>query len=222
MPASPAPRCPDAMGTPPPHPDLARRHWLSQAGALVAATGLPWVPAPAWPHGSAGPLDNPRALGDWPLLDDLGQQRPLSARLRGQVTAIQLMFTGCSALCPLQGALFANVQQRLGADLSRLGIRLLSISIDPLADDPAALARWRRGFEAGQAWRTASPRPGDLDALLEQLDDARTAPRPLGDRHSTQVMVCDRQGRLRWRSLPLTGADPVVQTLRQLARSTTS
>lgn len=201
--------------------DLSRRRWLSQASALLAATSLPSLPTTAWSHGSAGPLDTPRALGDWPLIDDLGQQLSLSARLRGQVTAIQLMFTGCSALCPLQGALFATIQQRLGPDLSRLGIQLLSISIDPLADDPAALARWRRGFEAGKAWRTASPRPADLDALLDQLDDARNAPRPIGDRHSTQVMVCDRQGRLRWRSLPLSGAEPVVQALRQLARSTT-
>lgn len=203
-------------------PPLSRRQWLKRAGGSIAAAGVSLPPVSAWSHGSAGPIEPPRALGDWSLLDDLGQQRPLSARLRGQVTAIQLMFTGCSALCPLQGALFATVQQRLGADLSRQGIRLLSISVDPLADDPAALARWRRGFEAGEAWRTASPRPADLDGLLDQLDDARTTPRPNGDRHSTQVMVCDRQGRLRWRSLPLTGAEPVVQTLRQLARSTTS
>lgn len=203
-----------------PHPDPLRRRWLSQAPAWLAATCLPTVPRGAWPHGSAGPLETPRLLGDWPLIDDLGQQRPLSARLRGQVTAIQLMFTGCSALCPLQGALFANVQQRLGADLSRQGIGLLSISIDPLADDPAALTRWRRGFEAGTAWRAAAPRPHELDALLDQLDDGRNAPRPTGDRHSTQVMVCDRQGRLRWRSQPLTSVEPVVQALRQLARPT--
>jgi len=191
-------------------------------GGLGAFSALSALEAfsTAHAHSGAGTLDEPRQLGHWPLLDDLGRQQPLDQRLQRQVTAVQFMFTGCSALCPLQGALFATVQQRLGPDMARLGIRLLSISVDPLSDDPAALTRWRRSFQAGDAWRAASPQPQDLDALLDRFDDARLSPRPAGDRHSTQVMVCDRAGRLRWRSLPLSAAEPVVQALRTLAQST--
>ncbi|MGK6309802.1 SCO family protein [Variovorax sp. DT-64] len=67
-----------------------------------------------------------------------------------------MMFTGCSTVCPIQGALFAALQAAMAAEHSPT-LRLLSLSIDPLADDPAALSAWLRRFGAGPAWSAAVP-----------------------------------------------------------------
>jgi protein SCO1/2 len=65
------------------------------------------------------------------------------------------MFTGCSTVCPIQGAWFAALQVAMAAEHGTT-LRLLSLSIDPLADDPAALSAWLRRFGAGPAWSAAA------------------------------------------------------------------
>jgi len=42
-----------------------------------------------------------------------GRRTPLPTALAGEATAVQRMFTGCSSVCPMQGAVFAAVAARL-------------------------------------------------------------------------------------------------------------
>jgi protein SCO1/2 len=128
------------------------------------------------------------------------------------VSALQSMFTGCSTVCPLQGAMFASVQEALSsAPLEHR--QLVSISIDPLGDTPQSLQAWRLRFGAGDDWIAALPAAADLDALRRAFGAAR--PEAL-DRHSTQVLFFDADARLRWRSGELPSAREVLAVLRQL------
>ena len=77
-----------------------------------------------------------------PLTDTLGRSIDLSTLLRGKVTAVQLMFAGCSSTCPIQGAVFAAVAQQVKAP----DAQLLSLTIDPLGDSPQALRSWLGRF----------------------------------------------------------------------------
>ena len=77
-----------------------------------------------------------------PLTDTLGRSICLPARLRGKVTAVQLMFAGCSSTCPIQGAVFAAVAQKVKAP----DVRLLSLTVDPLDDTPQSLHTWLGRF----------------------------------------------------------------------------
>lgn len=161
-------------------------------------------------HDPFGPVDPPRAAPSLLLSGADGSMRDIIDRLRGRVTAVQLMFTTCSAVCPIQGALFAAVAQRLqGGEM-----HLLSLSIDPLNDDPRALAAWLARFGAGPAWQAAAPRVADVDRLFDLL--AGRAPGP--DRHSTQVYLFDRRARLVYRTPELPKVAHVVEMLQTLAR----
>jgi len=72
------------------------------------------------------------------LLTHQGAATNLAELLRGRVTALQPMFTGCSATCPIQGALFAQAQHALlGRWQSPTPVQWLSLSIYPLADGPS-------------------------------------------------------------------------------------
>ena len=112
---------------------------------------------------------------------DDAQRFDLAQRLCGKVTAVQLIFTGCSATCPIQGALFADVARRLHGS----GTALLSLSIDPLSDDAPALRGWLQRFGPSPQWRAAAPRVGDVDRLLDFLRGRAAG----SDRHTTQVYL---------------------------------
>lgn len=182
---------------------LAAAGWLG-AGRAAAA--------PA--HGLLGPVAPAQALPAVAVTLDDGRRLPLAAVLQGRRTALQLMFTGCSALCPVQGAVFAELQARLqrpGGGAAG-AVQLLSLSIDVLGDDARALAAWRARFGAGRQWRAAVPDPAGVDALLDTLR-GRTGG---ADRHSTQVFLLDARGRLDFRCAELASAESVAQVLHQL------
>ena len=188
-----------------------RRRLLAAAAAFgLAPCGLGSAGS-AFAHGSFGPLDPALAAPALSLQSLDGKRVELATLLRGQVTALQLMFTGCSATCPIQGAMFAEVQQRLGNDDPRL--RLLSISIDPLGDDLKALRSWLAKFGAqAPRWSAALPQLRDVDRLLDTLRGRA----PGADRHTAQAFVFDRQARLVYRTEDMPNPVELVRLMQRV------
>ena len=89
---------------------LAAAAASSLLGSLWPGQALGAPPAAQKPHFPFGPLPDPRPVPAWALHTNDGQSTDLARLCRGRSTALQLMFTGCSATCPLQGALFAQAQ----------------------------------------------------------------------------------------------------------------
>ncbi|MFM2054001.1 MAG: hypothetical protein RL456_2038 [Pseudomonadota bacterium] len=187
-----------------------RRRALGVLRGLALSPLAARVP-PARAHGLLGPVTPPAPLPAMTVTRHDGRRQPLAALLQGRVTALQLMFTGCSSVCPLQGAQFAELQRRLGGDLGRR-LGLLSVSIDAPGDDAPALRRWRERHGAGPAWVAAVPDPADVDRLPALLR-GRIAD---ADRHSAQTFVIDRSGRLTYRCAELAPAEAIADILRQL------
>lgn len=189
----------------------ARRRLLLRAAAAVSAEGLH---RRLWAH-TAGGLVTP-ALVPPNIRLRLHDGRPagLASVLQGRVTAVQLMFTGCSAICPIQGALFAELQHALAA-LPTLAprVQMLSVSIDPLGDDPAALRTWLARFGAGPHWKAASPLQADLDTWLDFLQGRRAG----ADRHTAQVYLFDTGGRLVLRTVDFPTVPEMTRLLGELA-----
>jgi protein SCO1/2 len=189
-----------------------RRACLGLAGWLGAG-----ALAPVHAHGLLGQVTPPLALPLVALTLDDGRRVPLASVLQGRLTALQLMFTGCSALCPVQGAVFAELQHLVLRGTAPAGavrpqaLQLLSVSIDVLGDDARTLAAWRARFGAGPQWRAAVPDPAGIDPLLDLLRGRTGGP----DRHTTQVFVLDGRGRLVYRCAELAAAESVAQVLRQ-------
>lgn len=191
----------------PGRPELRALTRRAALGALVGVLCQPWR---AHAHSRAGPVNPPRRSPAIRMLDADGRSTDLRSILTGASTAVQLMFTGCSATCPLQGAIFADAQQRLHAAPPQL--RLLSISIDPLGDDPAALRAWlaRHGAAAAR-WHAAVPTPAALDPLLDHFGRFS---RDANDGHSTNVFVFDRRADLVFVTTELPGGEQVQGVLR--------
>ena len=162
-----------------------RRAFIRSGATLSVASSLMATLAPfAQAHNDPG-----RVLPNLPVpklqltLHD-GRKTVLSDALLGQPTAMQLMFTGCSATCPIQGALFSAAQEKLqfaGTPELSHGIkpatakaksphmRLLSITIDPLNDGPGEMRRWLKRFGATSFWQGGTPDLKELDRWYDFL-----------------------------------------------------
>ncbi|HMN82892.1 MAG TPA: SCO family protein [Burkholderiaceae bacterium] len=192
----------------------SRRRLLRGLSAAVAVgTSAVMLPLPsAYAHGSLGPVLPPQPVKDLPIRCSDGRRVALTSLLKGRITAIQFMFTGCSATCPLQGAIFSEAQGLLPAR-SRESVQLLSLSIDPLADDPKSLSRWLAGFGAGRRWLAGAPEPGAVKTMRSMF----LAPGDPVDDHDTQVYLIDSLGQLVYRTGPLPPPRQIATLVARLA-----
>jgi protein SCO1/2 len=180
----------------------------AQALALAAGTARASAELVNADHGR---IDPPVPMPDVTVRCADGRAVSLATLVRGRATAVHLMFTGCSTVCPIQGAIFQRVQSLLTDQVAR-GIQLLSLSIDPLGDTPLAMRSWLKRFDAHDGWIAVAPDPGDLDRLLELFGQGRNAV----ESHATQVNIINRQGELVWRTRELPSADTIADILRKV------
>jgi protein SCO1/2 len=179
---------------------------------IVAALGMPLLSAGA--HENVGPVQPPIAVPDVLVVPLDGTRGSLRDQLRGRVTAIQLMFTRCKSICPIEAATLARVQEALG-DKPGDKIRLLSLSIDPVTDTPDVLKAWLERFGARQGWTAVSPTEADLPRVKAFFD----GPSNVGEDHTTAISVIDPNGMLVWRTLDLPEPNEVAKLLRHLQKA---
>jgi len=186
---------------------LSRRRFLAGALALTLGARVSTVRA----HNSAGVVAPPEAPPAVELTLDDGKRASLASLLSGRVTALQLMFTSCSATCPIQGAVFAESARALTAEVK--DAQWLSVSIDPARDTSAALRAWMARFGAHPRWRAARPAPSQLDGLYDFLKARNPGP----DRHTAQVYFFNRKGLLAMRSVDFPSSKEITRVLQSLA-----
>src|SRR2546426_131276 len=78
--------------------------------AMLGGVLLPGLPGQVLSHADFGPVAPTKAVPSLTCVLSDGRTATLVELLMGKTTALQLMFTGCSAICPMQGAVFARLQ----------------------------------------------------------------------------------------------------------------
>lgn len=167
---------------------MIRSRVTSRRAAAVAllAVALSWL--------LAGPAraDAPRAaakvtLSDATLVDQDGVQAKFrSAVIGDQIVVVDFVFTTCTTVCPVLTSIFARLQERLGDRLER-GVRLVSVSLDPVRDTPARLKAYAAKYGAGPGWTWLTGKQEDVEVVLKGLG----AYTPDFSAHSPMVLVGD-------------------------------
>lgn len=153
--------------------------------------------------GRAGAGGNPR-VADVPVRTQDGRTvRFYSDLVKGRVVAVNFIFTGCSTVCPLLGAGFANVQKQLGRQAREVG--LVSVSIDPENDTPASLSEWSRKFGARPGWTLVTGGVPEMNELRASLGASAADPAS----HAPLVLIIDDLHGGPWQRLDGL-ADPAV------------
>lgn len=141
------------------------------------------------------------------LLDHTATPHALRALCAGPVV-IGFFFTGCASVCPLQTASLRTLRQTLDAPAGRAAAgprspMLLSISVDPLGDSPAALREHARRFDVRlglhAGWLMLTGAPADLAPVWRAFEV------PVGDpqAHPSMLWLGDA-GTGRWTRAPAT------------------
>lgn len=104
-------------------------------------------PAPAGVQRSEQAYQAP----DVTLIDQGGERVAMGALLAtDKPVLLNFIFTTCTAICPAMTATFEKVQEGLAAEADK--VAMVSVSIDPEQDTPAALSDYARRFDAGPQW----------------------------------------------------------------------
>ena len=141
-----------------------------------------------------GVAENPTPVPDIVLESMDGEAVPLRP-VRNEIVLVEFIYTTCPVVCQEAAIDFAAIRDRLGR--AGAAARLLSISFDPLRDDPAALKDYGEAHGAdGRFWTVARPDPAELDELLESFGVTVIPDEWLGYQHNAAIHVVDGAGRL--------------------------
>jgi protein SCO1/2 len=181
---------------------------------MASVSYQPSLAADAVVNAHGGPIVPPVPVPDAPLRLADGTHTDLRQLLADKPTALQLVFTRCTTTCPMQAAIFQRVQRLLAAPM-RARTQLVSLSIDPEQDSPAALRDWLGRFDARPGWIAAVPHARDLPRVLAFFSGSSDTL----SSHNTQVQIIDARGRLVWRTNELPSAQSVVSLLQAAGRA---
>ncbi len=79
----------------------------------------------------------------------------------GRPVLVNFIYTTCTGICPISSSLFAQFQNKLGANRDK--VHLVSVSIDPEEDTPARLRDYAKRYKAGLEWNHYT---GSADASI--------------------------------------------------------
>ena len=137
------------------------------SAALLAATAALADAAPARPLSPGQPgyfarINFPLTTQDGRVVhfyDDL---------LKDKTVVINLIYTHCTASCPLETAKLSQVQHMLGDRVGK-DIFFYSISIDPKHDTPAALKKYAARYHVKPGWLFLTGKMDDIREISKQL-----------------------------------------------------
>lgn len=141
--------------------------------------------------------EHPRLVPPLPLQTADGGHTSF-ARLRGRWLLVDFIYTRCITYCSVQGSEFARLQRQLADPIARGKVVLLSVSFDPVRDDPVALASYQRQHnEHGAGWIAARPLDqADLATLMHVFGVVAVPDGVGGFVHNAAIAVVDTEGRL--------------------------
>ena len=113
--------------------------------------------------------------------------------LKGKAVAVNVIYTSCTDVCPLETANLARVQSILGDRVGR-DIFFYSISIDPEIDTPQVLKAYAAKFNVGPGWQFLTGKPEDIKLIVRKLGLSRGSDKENRDGHTASVMIGDVPG----------------------------
>jgi cytochrome oxidase Cu insertion factor (SCO1/SenC/PrrC family) len=124
-----------------------------------------------------------------------------SDQLAGKIWIANLIFTRCTATCPIQTANLARLQQSLAKAPGAENVRLVSISVDPEFDQPDVLREYAARYHADtQTWKFLTGARGAIYSLSR--DGFKLPVNPSGDTgpglvsHSPRFVLVDQAGKI--------------------------
>jgi len=108
--------------------------------------------------------------------------------LKGKSVVINLIYTRCSASCPLETAKLSQVQRLLGGRVGK-DIFFYSISIDPANDTPKVLKAYAAKFHTQPGWLFLTGKKEDILLISKKLGLSSLTDGANPDGHQPALMI---------------------------------
>jgi protein SCO1/2 len=152
-------------------------------------------------------------LGQIPAFELTNQQGQAFQRtaLNGHVWVADFIYTHCEGPCPRMSSHMRALQNKVSPN-----VKLVSFSVDPERDTPAALEAYGKQFGADDAhWTFLTGDPQTLNML--DHDAFKLGSLGASMDHSTRFVLVDKQGRVRG-YYGIADGDPVAKLARDAER----
>ncbi|MBI2960547.1 MAG: SCO family protein [Betaproteobacteria bacterium] len=167
-----------------PAPRIGIAHSDHQAGGPAAAEARAAPPAPA-----GNERWRARYFPNVPLVTHAGKTvRLYDDLLKGRRVVINLVYTQCQDLCPLETARLVQVQRLLGEGVGK-DIHFYSISIDPERDTPAVLKAYMEKYGVGPGWTFLTGKKADIALIAKKFGLSSITDAADRDGHLPSLMV---------------------------------
>jgi protein SCO1/2 len=139
----------------------------------------------------------PAAAGPWgpdyfpnvPLITQDGRVvRLYDDLLKGKSVAINLVYTTCTASCPLETARLVQLQRILGDRVGK-DIFFYSITIDPKRDTPEVLKAYMQKYHVGPGWLFLTGKEEDIRLVSKKLGLSSITDAASRDGHMPSLMI---------------------------------
>lgn len=127
----------------------------------------------------------------------------------GRPVVMSFIFTSCAAICPMLSHTLMKVQNHLSQN--KHDVHLVSISIDPENDTPAALMEYAKKFSAGPNWDFYT---GSRDGSIE-IQKAFNVFRGDKMNHGSIILIRYKPGTAWVRLEGFTSAEMILEELAQ-------
>ena len=123
--------------------------------------------------------------------------RHFSFATLGRPAVVTFVASHCTDTCPIINGQFSLLQQQIVH--RKLGVALVTLTLDPEHDSPADMRRLARQFRADpRTWKLVTGSSHDIHALMHHFNVwAASGKGRYADEHSTFVYFVDRSGNLR-------------------------
>ena len=111
--------------------------------------------------------------------------------LKGKSVVLNVIFTDCKDVCPLETANLVQLQRALGDKVGK-DVFFYSISVDPKRDTPEVLKAYAEKFGAGgPGWLFLTGKPDDIKLITKKLGLVRARDNPTSreSHHATYLML---------------------------------
>lgn len=106
-------------------------------------------------------------IPDLDVRDQDGRKiRFYSDLIKDKVVVLSFFYTSCTYSCTMQGRTFSKLQSLLGDRLGR-SVFLISVTTDPVKDDPAQLKSWGKRYDVQSGWTLVTGKEAEMNQLLQ-------------------------------------------------------
>jgi protein SCO1 len=85
--------------------------------------------------------------------------------IKNKVVVLNFFYTSCVYTCTMQGRTFSKLQALLGERLGK-SVFLISVTTDPVNDNPSKLKAWGKRYNVQSGWTLVTGEQAEMNKLL--------------------------------------------------------